>query len=114
MFHFTLFGWFLFRASKVEVIDGLPKDESLQWILETLSSVARGLTVDSGFWQLLNSTIFFLFPLLAVEALMWSLETKYIVAKLPVYQTIPLRAGILFLIVVYGVQAGERFIYFQF
>lgn len=114
MFHFTLFGWLLFRASKVEVIDGLPKDESLQWILETLSSVAHGLTVDSGFWQLLNSTIFFLFPLLAVEALMWSLETKYIVAKLPAYQTIPLRAGILFLIVVYGVQAGERFIYFQF
>jgi D-alanyl-lipoteichoic acid acyltransferase DltB (MBOAT superfamily) len=114
MFHFTLFGWLLFRANRVEVLDGMPRDESLQQIAEVLGSVIRGMPLDAGFWQLLGNSMFFIIPLLAVEALMISAQTKYLFQKLPPYQTVPIRAALLFLIVVYGVQAGERFIYFQF
>ncbi len=114
MFHFTLLGWLLFRCTRTEIIDGLPIDQSLDQIMEFVGSVTRGFYLDAEFWSFLKNTVFLISPLILVEALMLRYNTKYILTELPSYIAIPIRAGLLFLIIVYGVQAGERFIYFKF
>lgn len=114
MFHFTLLGWLLFRSTRGDMVDGLLRDQSLDQIMEFMGSVTRAFSPDYMFWSLFQNTVFFIWPLLVVEALMLTLKTKYIATRLPSYGAIPIKAGLLFLIVAYGVQTGERFIYFKF
>jgi hypothetical protein len=114
MFHCTLFGWLLFRSTRVEIIDGLPHDGSLTQIGELLSSFARVGFMDAEFWSLLNHTLLFISPLLLVEMIMLKYGNKYALFTLPPYVALPVKAALLFLVVTYGVQTGERFIYLKF
>lgn len=114
MFHCTLFGWLLFRATRVTMVDGMPQDQSLSQIMEFLGSVTRAMPLDAGFWSLVQNLMLFISPLILVELFMVHLGTKYIGFKVPSYVAIPLKAGMLFFIIAYGVQAGETFIYFKF
>lgn len=114
MFHCTLLGWLLFRSTRSEMVDGVLRDQSVDQIMEFMGSVTRDLSPDPVFWSLLENTLFVIWPLFAVEALMLTLNSKYILTRLPSYGAIPIKAGLLFLIVAYGVQTGERFIYFKF
>src|SRR5262249_25637709 len=107
-------GWLFFRSTRSEMVDGVLRDQSVDQIIEFLGSVTRAFSPDLQFWSLFENTLFIIWPLFAVEALMLTFNSKYIFTRLPFYGTIPIKAGLLFLIVVYGVQTGERFIYFKF
>lgn len=113
MFHFTLLGWLLFRSTRTEMINGLPSDKSLEQIMEFVGSVTKGFYLNTEFWGLFQTTVFLIVPLILVEALMLIFKTKYIL-KLPSFIAVPIEVGLLFLLIVYGVQAGDRFIYFKF
>lgn len=113
MFHFTLLGWLLFRSTRTEIIDGLPSDKSLEQIMEFMGAVTRGFYLDTEFWSLFQRVAFLVVPLVLVEVLMLIYKTKYVLS-LPSYIVVPIKVGLLFLFIIYGVQSGDKFIYFKF
>ena len=113
MFHATLLGWLFFRSTRTERIDGVPTDRSLEQLMEFFESVTRGFTPNPEFWSLLQSVLFLVVPLILVESLLLKFQTQYIDEVSPSI-AVPVKVGLLFLLIVYGMQTGSGFIYFKF
>ncbi len=114
MFHFTLFGWMLFRSTRTVVVGGVPMDQSFSQIAEFISAWSRGLDLEADFWSafakiMLFGAPLFLFELLNSKHRLW--HPLYFRSR-PV--SIVICALMLFLVVRYGVQNANSFIYFQF
>jgi D-alanyl-lipoteichoic acid acyltransferase DltB (MBOAT superfamily) len=115
MFQFTLFGWLLFRANRRVTVDGISKDDSFAQVLEMVFSFRNGwgFTVES-----LN-----LFAQIATYASMLVLMNWIQIQSGNRYPVLAWRsqtakalaiATLSFTLLVWGVQSGENFIYFQF
>ncbi len=114
MFQFTLVGWLLFRCSRNGLVNGVPTDQSLAQITEFVGAIGRGWSFDAEFWDLVANTAFFVTPMIIVEAFMLVYGTKIVIQRAPRYVGVSITAVLLFMMIVYGVQQGDRFIYFRF
>jgi D-alanyl-lipoteichoic acid acyltransferase DltB (MBOAT superfamily) len=114
MFQFTLFGWLLFRSTRKIVLDGVPHDDSFAQIGEMLLSYRHGLGLDASTLLLLSRIAFFTWPLLIVQCLQYRTRDHYCMLRWP----LPVRVGLVSWLsltwVLWGVEAGATFIYFQF
>ncbi len=114
MFHLTLFGWLLFRCTRTVFVDGVPDDQSFEQIGEFLGAWSRGVGFDADLLTVAMQLALFAVPLFAFELLnakhrLW--HPLYFGSRV---RSILISALLLFLIVRYGVQNADSFIYFQF
>lgn len=114
MFQFTLFGWLLFRCTRTLVIDGRRVDDSFRQIIEMLTAFQNGWGFDLDSLRLLGTIILFCLPLLFVQWGQFRSSDQFFMLQLPV----PARAAVLATLsmvwLVWGIQSGDAFIYFQF
>jgi alginate O-acetyltransferase complex protein AlgI len=114
MFHFTLFGWLLFRSTRTVIVDGARVDESFMQIGELLGAWTRGFMFDGVFMSTAYQLLLFSVPLFLPEILnarhrLW--HPLYFGSRM---RSICVVSLMLFLVVRYGVQNANSFIYFQF
>jgi D-alanyl-lipoteichoic acid acyltransferase DltB (MBOAT superfamily) len=114
MFQFTLFGWLLFRCTRVAIIDGMPVDQSFQQLGEMMGSLGRGLGIDAIFLATAGQLVFFGLPLFIFEAMNSRHRLWFPLDFGSRARSIVVIALMLFLVVRYGVQDANSFIYFQF
>ena len=114
MFHFTLFGWLLFRCTRQKVIGGHHVDDSWTQMAEMLTSFRNGLGFDTTSAHLLVSIAFFASPLLLIEWFQYRAADDAFVLKLARPLRISIFAALLFSWLIWGVNSGSSFIYFQF
>jgi D-alanyl-lipoteichoic acid acyltransferase DltB (MBOAT superfamily) len=114
MFQFTLFGWLLFRCTRRVLVAGLGQDDSFNQILEMLTSYRNGWGFDTASWHLLATIAAFCVPLLLIQFVQFRSGEPLFIRLLPT----PARAGVVAALsvswLVWGVQTGDAFIYFQF
>ncbi|MCH9694269.1 MAG: MBOAT family protein [Gammaproteobacteria bacterium] len=114
MFQFTLFGWLLFRCTRVVFVDGVPEDQSFTQIGEFFGAWSRGIGFDSSFLDMAGRLLFFSVPLFAFEALNFRNRLWFPLQFGSRLLSVSVVALMLFLVVRYGVQDASSFIYFQF
>jgi len=114
MFHCTLFGWLLFRSTRGELRSGIWVDQSFSQIIEFLSAPARGFAWGPDCSALFAALALFVLPLLALEWLMDPKREDRGFLHGPAWTPAIAHAAMAFMIVRYGVQQGNAFIYFQF
>lgn len=114
MFQFTLFGWLLFRCTRRVLVAGHGQDDSLNQILEMLTSYRNGWGFDAASGHLLATIAAFCLPLLLIQFVQFRSGEPLFIRLLPT----PARAGVVAALsvswLVWGVQSGDAFIYFQF
>lgn len=113
-FHFFLAGLVIFRCSRRVWVDGRLVDDSFAQLLEVLTSFRNGWGVDVRSLEVLQSLSLFIVPMIILE---WFQLRKN--DHLFMFRMVrPARAAFagcaLFYWLIWGVQAGESFIYFQF
>jgi alginate O-acetyltransferase complex protein AlgI len=114
MFQFTLFGWLLFRCTRrIETRNG-SVDDSLRQITEMITSFANGWGFDAVSARLAVTVLACWLPVLAVELVQYRTGDPFFVLKLPAPAQVALVASLVFTWVIWGVQVGQAFIYFQF
>ncbi len=114
MFHFTLGGWLLFRSTRRVEVDGRWVDDSWAQMMEMLGSAANGWGFDAAAGAAALKIAAFALPLLAVQ---WVQERRsdYLwLLKLGRPWRVAVGGLLVWSWLVFGVQAGEAFIYFQF
>ena len=115
MFHLTLLGWLLFRATR-RVPDGAggTRDDSWFQILELLGSLGRGFGDGQTISTMSLQILVYAGPLMLVQAFQYRAQDLLVMRRWPM----PLRAVLIALMlltwILYGVQEGAAFIYFQF
>jgi alginate O-acetyltransferase complex protein AlgI len=113
-FHFTLLGWLIFRSTRRVWVDGVSRDDSWRQMLEMVSALRNGLGLDVGSLELLVHVAVLCLPLLIVQWIQYRLQDHLVVLRLPMLG----RAAAISLLVltwlIWGIQDGESFIYFQF
>ena len=114
MFQFTLLGWLLFRCTRRVLVAGYSQDDSLNQIVEMLTSYRNGWGFDAASWQLLAAIAALCLPLLLMQFLQFRSGEPLFIRLLPM----PARAGVVAALsvswLIWGVQSGDAFIYFQF
>jgi D-alanyl-lipoteichoic acid acyltransferase DltB (MBOAT superfamily) len=115
MFQFTLFGFIIFRSNRT-VRDGLLiRDDSWNQILEFLNSYNNGFGFNAANMELLLNIIKFCFPLVFIQWIQFHSKNQYIMLD---WQSstakVLLFAFLIFTWLIWGVQSGDTFIYFQF
>jgi len=115
MFQLTLFGWLLFRATRRSPSpDGTLRDDSLGQILEMLTSMHNGWGFTGESLVLSGQIAFFVLPLMVVQWLQYRSDNHYVMST----WSLPVRSAFLgflsWMWLLYGVQRGTAFIYFQF
>jgi alginate O-acetyltransferase complex protein AlgI len=114
MFQFTLFGWLLFRCTRQARIGGRLQDDSLRQILEMLSAFRNGLGFDATSLHIFGVIAAFALPLLLVQVLQYRTGNPFVILTLPRFARALAVALLLFSWLMWGVQSGTAFIYFQF
>jgi len=114
MFQFTLFGWLLFRSTRVITVDGRPMDDSFHQIVEMLLSFRNGLGLDGEFFHLLAKIAAVCLPLLLVQAIQYRTGDQFALLRLPRPALAAVAAALVLSWMLWGVQSGGAFIYFQF
>jgi D-alanyl-lipoteichoic acid acyltransferase DltB (MBOAT superfamily) len=114
MFQFTLFGWLLFRCTRRVLMAGYTRDDSFNQITEMLTSFRNGWGVDTTSLQLLATIGAFCLPLLLIQFVQFRSGEPLFIRLLPT----PAREGVIAVLLVawllWGIQSGDSFIYFQF
>ena len=113
MYQFTLLGWLLFRATGSEAFDGTVHT-GMQQIGDFFASLTHGPAFDARLASDFRHVLFFVLPLVALEALQYLGKDQYFVMRMPTPAAAAIKALMLFTILRFGVQIGESFIYFQF
>ncbi len=114
MFQFTLFGWLLFRCTRRIEIDGTLRDDSGAQIIEMLTAFRNGWGFDAASLAIVVSIVAFALPLLAMQLFQYRTGDHQCMLRLPMPARALLVAGLSVMWLVWGMQAGEAFIYFQF
>jgi alginate O-acetyltransferase complex protein AlgI len=114
MFQFTLFGWLLFRSTRVVTVNERPVDDSFRQMVEMLSSFRNGLGLDGEFLQVLARIAVFCIPLLLIQAIQYRTGDQFVVLRLPRPALAVTVAALALSWMLWGVQSGGAFIYFQF
>jgi len=115
MFQFTLFGWLLFRSTrKLTGTDGRPVDDSYRQILEMLLSFRNGFGLNVEFLDVLMRIVAFCLPLLLIQVIQYRTGDQFAVLRLPRPALEAVTAALTLSWMLWGVQAGGAFIYFQF
>jgi len=109
MWHLTLFGWLLFRATRR--VDG--RDESFAQIIEMLCAPANGWT-SPGAGSTLVTLACFAGPLVAMQIAQQRRGDPLFVLQLARPWRAAFYAALALSMMFWGVQAGSTFIYFQF
>jgi alginate O-acetyltransferase complex protein AlgI len=115
MFQFTLFGWLLFRANR-RIVDGeLTRDDSFIQIVEFITSYRNGLGFDVVSMDILWKIVMFTMPLAMIQLFQYKSDNLYFMLEWrSVSAKAVLFASLAFTWLIWGVQFGESFIYFQF
>jgi alginate O-acetyltransferase complex protein AlgI len=103
MFHFTCYGWLIFRAPSLDKLGGMTRSLFLDFRPSTAD--VTGILVP----LLLYTT-----PLLAVHLVEAWADDVLVVPKIPVGVRYTIYVATLYLIVLFGNFGGSDFIYFQF
>ncbi len=115
MFHLTLVGWLLFRCTRRTVLpSGRESDESFAQIAEMVLSFRNGCGIDAEFVALAARVAALAVPLLLVQWFQFTRNDHLVMLKLRRPLRILVMALLLMSFVLYGVQSGVAFIYFQF
>src|SRR5262249_14161187 len=115
MFQFTLFGWLLFRCTRRVEVDGLLRDDSRAQVFEMLTSFRNGWGLDAASsLAILLSIVAFGLPLLVMQVLQYWTGDPLCVLRLPMPARVVIVAGLSVVWLMWGIQAGDAFIYFQF
>ena len=99
-FHLVCFGWFLFRAASISQAYRMLRDAIFN------THIVHGLGV--------KVLIFFVFPLIVIEAFQYVKKDFMIVLRWPVPVRTFIYVMIFYSIVIFGVHNAQNFIYFQF
>ncbi len=114
MSQFTLFGWLLFRSTRKSMYQGRTIDESFQQIMEMLTSYQNGFGFNTTSAALFGNILFFSWILLLVQWFQYRTKDPYCMLTWP----LPVRAGLYGALamtwMLWGIQSGATFIYFQF
>jgi alginate O-acetyltransferase complex protein AlgI len=114
MFQLTLFGWLLFRCTRRIEAQGRMVDDSFRQMVEMMTSFTNGSGFDAASLWLAATILAFCLPLLAVEMVQYRSGDQFFMLKLPVPAQAALVASLIFTWLMWGIQAGTAFIYFQF
>ena len=114
MFHFTLFGWLLFRCTRRELLDGVWVDQSLPQIRRVSDRTRAGFCLGAEAAALMAALALFVLPLIAFEWLMDPDREDRGFLDRPGWVPALAHATIAFFVVRYGIQNANAFIYFQF
>jgi D-alanyl-lipoteichoic acid acyltransferase DltB (MBOAT superfamily) len=113
-FHFTLLGWFIFRSTRRVWVDGVSRDDSWAQMVEMLSAFGNGLGLDAGSLELLARVAVLCLPLVIVQWMQYRLQDHLVVLRLPLLGRAAVISILLLTWLIWGIQDGESFIYFQF
>lgn len=112
MFQFTLLGWLFFRCTETKIVNGVRTDWSINQIGQFLKALGHfNNTID------INQIIIVIWctiPLMIYQYVQYRNKNEVYITKLPVLMQSLFYALAMFTFVVFGVQAGDVFIYFQF
>jgi hypothetical protein len=114
MFQFTLLGWLLFRSTRVITVDGRPVDDSFHQIVEMLLSFRNGLGLDGESFHVMAQIAIMCLPLLVVQAIQYRTGDQFVLLRLPRTALAAVVAALALSWMLWGVQSGGAFIYFQF
>ena len=114
MFHFTLLGWLIFRSTRRVWVDGVSRDDSWAQMAEMLSAFGNGLGLDAGSLELLVRVAVLCLPLVIVQWIQYRLQDHLVVLRLPLLGRAAVISILLLTWLIWGIQDGESFIYFQF
>ena len=115
MFQFTLFGWLLFRCTRrLPTAAGYTRDDSFNQIVEMLTSFRNGWGVDAASLHLLATIGAFCLPLLLIQFVQFRSGEPLFIRLLPAPARQAVVAALVVAWLLWGVQSGDSFIYFQF
>ena len=115
MFQLTLFGWLLFRANRSTTDSaGITHDESTEQILELLTSFTNGTGMTSDTLNMFVSVLWFAAPFCAIQILQFKTRDHYFMWKWGKSAQVLFIAFLTWMWLIFGVQDGGSFIYFQF
>jgi alginate O-acetyltransferase complex protein AlgI len=115
MFQFTLFGWLLFRSTRKVVDHDRVFDDSLNQIIEMILSFRNGSGFNFTSLEMFLSIVMYSTPLLFVQWFQYQKQDHYFMLKWSLIPVTAIMYGVLaFTWLLWGVQTGESFIYFQF
>jgi len=114
MFQFTLLWWLLFRCTRRVMVNGRLRDDSFAQIVEMLGSFRNGWGFDATSLSLLTSIAAFGVPLLLVQWAQWRARNQFVVFDMPTPARVAIVSALTVVWLVWGVQSGDAFIYFQF
>lgn len=114
MSQFTLIGWILFRANRTVALDHRLADDSLRQIGELFGAFGRGFQGGIGLLADAPTIALIILPLLAIQVVKYLWNDQFWIFRLPWAYSACIQAFLAFLLIRFGVQAGDSFIYFQF
>jgi len=114
MLQLTLFGWLLFRCTRRVEVDGVLRDDSRAQIFEMLTAFHNGWGVDTASFAILLTIAAFALPLVVMQILQYRTGDPLCVLRLRMPARAAIVAGLSMVWLVWGIQAGDAFIYFQF
>jgi alginate O-acetyltransferase complex protein AlgI len=113
MFQCTLFGRLLFRATGSVSDEGVRRT-GMQQVADFFTSFGRDFQWDAAFQGQLITVTCCLLPLLVIHLGQYLRNDHYFILRMPWGYAAAVKAVLIFLIVRFGVQHGDTFIYFQF
>jgi alginate O-acetyltransferase complex protein AlgI len=115
MFQFTLFGWLLFRSNRRVMVDGISRDDSFKQILEMVFSFQNGWGFTMESFNLFSQVAAYASMLVIMDWLQAQSGNRYPVLAWRSQSAKAFTiAALTFTMLVWGVQTGANFIYFQF
>jgi hypothetical protein len=114
MFQFTLFGWLLFRCTRRVRVDGILRDDSRAQIVEMLTAFRNGWGFDTRALVVLLTILAFALPLIVMQVFQYRTGDPLCVLRVPMPARAAIVAGLSVMWLLWGIQAGDAFIYFQF
>ena len=115
MFQFTLFGWMLFRSNRLVLKNGWLQDDSLHQVKELILSFSNGFGFDLAAVHLFLKIFLYTSPLIFIQYFQYRTKNDYFMLELqPLLPKAVLYGVLIFTGLIWGVQHGHSFIYFQF
>jgi D-alanyl-lipoteichoic acid acyltransferase DltB (MBOAT superfamily) len=114
MFQLTLVGWLLFRCTRTVERGGRVVDDSWGQILDFIRSPMNGWGIDHATIATFGTIAGFALPLLVVQAVQYKKRDHLFVLGMKPVPRALVFAALVVVFLVWGVQSGSSFIYFQF
>lgn len=115
MFQLSLLGWIFFRSNRTIIEGNWPRDDSLNQIIEFLTSYKNGLGFNTANLGLFYDIIMYSLPLAFIQWLQLRSNNHYAVLEWQsAFSKAVLFSLLFFTWLIWGVQSGDTFIYFQF